>query len=369
MKVITKKLSVVLFILIALLSCKQGTEEIAKEITEPEVRNIIFLIGDGMGVSQIYAGLTVNHGHLALEKCKHIGFIKTYSSNSYITDSAAGGTAFSCGEKTKNGMIGMSPDSTELKTIVEIAEEKGLSTGLISTSAITHATPASFIAHAVSRSNYEEIAADFLNTDIDLFIGGGEEHFASREDGKDLVKILEDNGYTIARSLEELEQFNGDKLAGFTAMGHNITSMEGRGDMLLKSLQTATRILSKNEKGFFLMAEGSMIDWGAHANNTEYITSEMIDFDQAVAAAIDFAEEDGNTLVVVTADHETGGMAIHGGDFQTGQVEAAYTTKGHSAVMVPVFAYGPGAEKFIGIYENTDIFDRFMDLFGFSLQE
>lgn len=369
MRIISGKLSIVLFIFVALSSCKQGTEERVKEIVEPEVQNIIFLIGDGMGVSQIYAGLTANHGQLALEKCKHIGFIKTYSSNRYITDSAAGATAFSCGEKTNNGMVGVRPDSTEMKTIVEIAEERGLSTGLISTSAITHATPASFIAHEVSRSSYENIAADFLDTDIDLFIGGGEEHFANREDGQDLIKRLEDNGYTIVRSLEELDQFDGDKLAGFTATGHNSKSMEGRGDMLLKSLQTATRILSKNEKGFFLMAEGSMIDWGAHANETEYVTSEMIDFDQAIAAAIDFANEDGHTLVVVTADHETGGMAIHGGDFQTGQVEAAYTTKGHSAVMVPVFAYGPGAEKFIGIYENTDIFDRFVDILGFNLEE
>lgn len=356
-----------LFISIAAVSCKNGSDEQVMEIEEPIVKNIIFLIGDGMGVSQVYSGLTANKGHLALEKCNHIGFIKTYSSNSYITDSAAGGTAIACGKKTNNGMIGMGPDSTSMKTILEIAEEYGLSTGLISTSAITHATPASFIAHDISRGNYEAIAADFLETDIDLFIGGGRDHFSNREDSLDLISELEANGYTVLHSMDEIMEFSGQKLAGFTAELHNPTFSEGRENMLPASVQTGIRVLSGNEKGFFLMAEGSMIDWGGHANETDYTTSEMLDFDRAIAVALDFAEKDGQTLVVVTADHETGGMALHGGDFQTGHVEAAFTTKGHTGVMVPVFAYGPGAEQFQGIYENTEIFTKFVDLFGFTL--
>jgi alkaline phosphatase len=369
MKTFLRLIPVAILLFSFLYSCKQATDETEAELLDTNVKNVILLIGDGMGVSQIYAGLTVNKGHLALEKCKHIGFIKTNSFNSYITDSGAGGTAFACGKKTRNGMIGMGPDSTSLKTILEMAEENGYSTGLVSTSSITHATPASFIAHEVSRSSYEEIAADFLDTEIDLFIGGGEEHFNNREDGMDLVKKLEEKGYSVIRSLDEAENFTGDKLAGFTAPGHNPQSLEGRGNMLDRSVAIATEILSRNESGFFLMAEGSMIDWGAHANNTDYIVAEMLDFDRAVAQAIDFADKNENTLVVVTADHETGGMTINGGDFETGQVEALYTTKGHTGVMVPVFAYGKGAENFIGIYDNTDIFYKLTQLFGFSLED
>lgn len=367
MKTIINKLGILTILFLVVASCKTGAD-VSAAGKKPKVNNIIFLIGDGMGVSQIYAGMTANKGHLALEKCIHIGFVKTYSASNYKTDSAAGGTAFSCGKKTRNGMIAMGPDSTSMKTILEIAEENGLSTGLISTSAITHATPASFIAHEVSRNNYEEIAADFLDTDIDLFIGGGRNHFADREDGRDLLKELETKGYTVLNSMEEIERFTGEKLAGFTAAGHNPRYSEGRGNMLPGAVETATRILSQNKKGFFLMTEGSMIDWGGHDNDTEYIVEEMLDFDRAVAAALDFAEKDGKTLVVITADHETGGMALLGGNFQTGQVNAGYTTEGHTGVMVPVFAYGPGAENFMGIQENTDIFTRFAELFGFDMQ-
>ncbi len=144
-------------------------------------KNVVFLIGDGMGISQIFAGLTANHGHLFLENCKYIGFSKTQSADNYITDSAAGGTALSAGVKTYNGAIGVDANKKPVKTILEEAEEKGLATGLVSTSAITHATPASFIAHQPNRNMYEEIAADFLKTDIDVFIGGGYRSFHQKK--------------------------------------------------------------------------------------------------------------------------------------------------------------------------------------------
>lgn len=348
--------------LILVNSCQQP-----EKVTEPATpKNIIILIGDGMGVSQIYAGMTVNHGTLALEQFKHIGFVKTYSSDSYITDSAASGTALSSGKKTRNGMIGMDPDSVALKSVLEIAEENGLASGLISTSAITHATPASFISHQANRNMYEEIAADFLKTDIDLFIGGGRDHFIKRKDGRDLTKDLEDNGYEVLFGMDKIKEVTEGKLAGFTADGHNPRYSEGRGDMLPDATSVALEILKKNEKGFFLMVEGSQIDWGGHANSTDYIVEEVIDFDNAVAEALEFAKADGNTLVVVTADHETGGMGLNGGNFEEGTVEVGYTTKGHTGVMVPVFAYGPGAEKLTGFFENTDFFYKFIDLYGFS---
>ncbi|WP_303923408.1 alkaline phosphatase [Draconibacterium sediminis] len=324
-------------------------------------KNIIFLIGDGMGVSQVFAGITANQGHLFLDNFRHIGFSKTQSANNYITDSAAGGTALACGVRTYNGAIGVDTDTVKVKSILEEAEAKGLATGLVSTSAITHATPASFIAHQPSRNMYENIAADFLNTDIDVFIGGGNDHFTKRKDGRNLANELKEKGYTVETDIEKIANVKSGKLAGLTAEVHNGRTTE-RGDMLPVATSTAINILDNNDKGFFLMIEGSQIDWGGHASSTVYIVEDMLDFDQTIGKALEFAAKDGETLVLVTADHETGGMALTGGDMSTGRVKADYPTTGHTAVMVPVFAYGPGAEEFMGIMDNTDIHDKMKKL-------
>ncbi len=324
-------------------------------------KNIIFLIGDGMGVSHVFSGLTANHGKLFIENCRHIGFSRTQSASDYVTDSAAGGTALSCGKKTYNGAIGVDTDTIPIKTILEEAEDNGLATGLVSTSAITHATPASFIAHQKNRGMYEEIAADFLKTDIDVFIGGGIDHFTKRKDGRNLATELENKGYVVKNDLNEIKKVKSGKLAGLTAPIHN-GRMDERGDMLSVSTQTALNILDDNEKGFFLMVEGSQIDWGGHANSTIYVVEEMLDFDRAIGKALEFAAKDGETLIVITADHETGGMAIADGDMSTGMIRADFTGGSHSGVMVPVFSYGPGAEEFIGIMENTEIHDKMKKL-------
>ncbi len=356
------KYFIILFSVVLVFGCQPEKKKAEHE----HPKNIIFLIGDGMGVSQIYAGMTASHGRLAIEQFKHIGFIKTYSSNSYITDSGASGTAMSSGKKTKNGMIGMDPDTIVLRSVLEIAEEHGLASGLVSTSAITHATPASFIAHQPSRNMYEEIAADFLKVEIDVFIGGGRDHFMKREDGRNLTKELEEKGYNVLFEIDSITSVTEGKLAGLTADEHNPRYSDGRGDMLPDATVTALEILDNNKEGFFLMVEGSQIDWGGHDNDTEYIVEEVIDFDRAIAKALEFAQNDGNTLVVVTADHECGGLGINGGSIEDGTVEGGYTTKSHTGVMVPVFAYGPGAKEFTGIYENTALFDKFLKAYGFS---
>jgi alkaline phosphatase len=317
-------------------------------------KNIILMIGDGMGVAQVFAGVTANGGNLFLDNFKQVGFSKTQSADKYITDSAAGGTALSTGVRTFNGAIAVDVNMNPLKTILEEAEEKGLSTGMVSTSAITHATPASFIAHEGARGSYEAIAADFLKTDIDVFIGGGYKHFAVRQDGRDLIRELKEKGYQVLRDMNEITSVKSGKLAGLTAAEHNGRVSE-RGDMLPKASRTAMNILKNNKKGFFLMVEGSMIDWGAHANNTRYVVEEMLDFDKTIGEVLEFASKDKETLVIVTADHETGGLCNIDGDFKTGMVKAKFLTFDHTAVMVPVFAYGPGSEYFTGILNNTDI--------------
>ncbi len=321
--------------------------------------NVILLIGDGMGLSQVSYALMMATERMNFERFKTLGLSKTSASNHKITDSAAGATALSCGAKTYNGAVGVDNDKKPMTTILEMAEAKGFATGMVTTCAITHATPASFIAHQPSREMYEDIARDFLNTDIDLFIGGGYNHFAKRKDSVNLIPHLMNRDYKVIQSEEELYMYSGtQKLAALIAPVHLVKMQEGRGAFLANATQLAINRLSKNKTGFFLMVEGSQIDWGGHANDAEYIRQEVMDFDKAIAKALDFAEKDGNTLVIVTADHETGGFALSGNeeDKTKSAIEPKFTTKNHTGVMVPVYAFGPGADQLGGIYENTWIF-------------
>jgi len=329
-------------------------------------KNIILFIGDGMGAAQVFAGITANGGELNIQNMPFVGFSKTQSADNYVTDSAAGGTALSSGKKTTNGTIGLDAYGNKATTILEYAERNEKATGLVSTSAITHATPASFIAHQPSRNMYEQIAGDFMNTDIDLFIGGGADFFMKRVDGRDLLQELRDKGYRTAYNMQEIEPVKEGKLAVLTAVGHN-AGYRDRGDMLTEATAKAIEVLSNaDSKGFFLMVEGSQIDWGGHQNDASYNTGEVLDMDKAVGEAIKFAINDRRTLIIVTADHETGGMSVNEGDMSKGYIKAAYTTGDHTGIMVPVFAIGPGAEEFTGIYENTEIFEKMYKLFKFK---
>jgi alkaline phosphatase len=350
-----------LFLLLQL-SC----QPISKKTETRHPKNIILLIGDGMGVTQLYAGHIANKGTLNIERCKHIGFSRTHSANNLITDSGAGGTAIACGIKTNNNLIGMTPDSVPIKSILHYAEMNNKVTGLVATSEITHATPASFIAHSPSRYEYENIAADFLKTDIDVFIGGGLDHFTKKKDNIKLIDQLKAKGYTIAKSMKELANCNQGKLAALVYKKHPPYIASGRGNFLEISSKKAIDLLSQNENGFFLMIEGSQIDWAGHDNDSEKLVQEMLDFDKAVGIALNFAEKNKETLVIITADHETGGYVISGGDINTGKVEGIFSTNHHSAVMVPVITYGPQAENFMGFMENIDIFTKMYDSFGFE---
>lgn len=353
--------SLIIFMFLLLITATGFSQKRSKR-----VKNVILMVGDGMGVAQIYAGLTANHGKLNLEQCTSVGFHKNTASDEYVTDSAAGATAFACGQKTYNGAIGVDANGNPLPTILEIAERNGLATGLVATCSITHATPASFISHQPSRSLDENIALDFLKTDVDVFIGGGRKFFNQRTDGKDLFDSLKNRGYQIANSITEVQQITSGKLAAFLAEQQQAKFSAGRGDELVKSTETALQLLKTKKKGMFLMIEGSQIDWGGHGNDTQYIIDEMIDFDNAIGKVLDFARKDRKTLVIITADHETGGFTIHGGDFKSGKVDGKFTTGSHTGVMIPVFAYGPGSEKFSGIYENNEIFHKMMSAYRFK---
>jgi alkaline phosphatase len=349
-------------------SGQPGKSEI-KIPTDPEksaqAKNIVLMIGDGMGVAQIYAGMTANKGNLNLERLPDIGFSKTYSNDDYITDSGAGATAIATGTKTYNGAISIDQQGIPCRTILEYAEDHGKSTGLVVSCSITHATPACFVAHQSTRKNYEGIATDLVESGVDVFFGGGLEYFIHRKDGKDLTKQLTEKGYQFIYSADSIRFANGNKVAGLLYLSEPPKCSEGRKDELGDAAIKTMEILSRDDDGFFLMIEGSQIDWGGHDNDKQYIIDEMLDFDRAIGMVLDFARNNDNTLVIVTADHETGGMGLTGGDMETGEVTAKFLTRDHTGVMVPVFAFGPGSESFKGIYKNSEIFNKMMSAFGF----
>ena len=348
----------VLLLLAAGTVCAQQANPTERKFKRP--KNIIVMIGDGMSTVQIYAGLTANKAPLHLEQFKYIGFSKTNSTR-YVTDSGAGATAIATGYKTNNGAIGVDSLNNPVPTILEIAEQHGLSTGLVATTDITDATPASFMAHQPKRSMQQEIAAEFLNSGVDVFIGAGQSHFTKRPDGRDLIAELKQKGFSVSTDINEITAINSGKLAGFLRE----RSANERGDQLARTSMTAINILKQNKKGFFLMIEGSKIDDGGHGNNIDVVVNEMIDFDQTIGKVLEFARNDKRTLIVITGDHETGGLTLTNGNLSTGRVDGKFSTEGHTGVMVPVFAYGPGAEAFTGIYHNNTIFQKLKRAFRF----
>ncbi len=335
-------------------------------------KNIILLIGDGMGLTQISSSYYYSDATPNFSRFKHIGLINTSASSHKITDSAAGATAFASGKKSYNGAIGVNSDTVSIPTILEIAEKINLSTGVVATSTITHATPACFYAHARSRGMYEEIARQLTISDVDFAAGAGLRHFTSRDDGANYYDSLSAKDVILdTTSLAAIEDICAECKYMYLDTGRAMPRMiDGRGDFLSDATRLGIDHLSRDEDGFFLMVEGSQIDWGGHANNEEYLTTELLDFDKVIGLALDFAERDGNTLVVVTADHETGGYALSSTPMDDGEwsdynkVTGTFSTGGHTTTLIPVFAYGPGADKFSGIYENTEIFHKMLEASG-----
>ena len=268
-------------------------------------------------------------------------------------------------------MIAFLPDGSFCKTLLELAEEKGMSTGLVATSTITHATPASFAAHVRSRGSQAEIAEQYIESGAEVFLGGGREFFipqdqegSSRKDDRNLIEEFENVGYDYVSTVEEMQNSDSDKLLGLFA--NSGMDSENRTPTLEEMTNTALSKLQSNENGFFLMVEGSQIDWGGHGNDSEYVIREMKDFDNAVKAALEYAEKDGETLVVLTADHETGGMTMMTSSDDAQKLRVEWVTDYHTGVPVALMAYGPHAIEFSGWNDNTDIGIKIAELMNFG---
>ena len=307
-------------------------------------RKIILMIGDGNGLAQISAARMANGGALSLTNIPTVGLVSTASADDAVTDSAAGATAMATGVKTNNRAIGVDPAGQPVPNLVEILSAEGYRTGIITTDDIAGATPSAFFAHTDERDDAETITNDLVSSNLSFFIAGGESRSGA---------IAERFTPT---SLDALQL--GRPAAVYNGAGKMPSVRGGREDFLSESLSRALSLL-KEDSSFFLLVEGAQIDNGGHTNDIATVVTEGLDFDRAVAQALRFADTDGETLVIITADHETGGMDVAGGA-RSGAVRADFLTTDHSGSLVPLFAYGPGASAFAGVFENTDLFVRIL---------
>jgi alkaline phosphatase len=319
--------------------------------------SIVVLIGDGTGLTYWSALKVYSNEMLAIEEFPVVGLVDTESANSKITDSAASGTAFASGIRTYNGAIGVTMDTTAVETVLEVAERRGWSSGLVATSRITHATPATFAAHVPSRQLYNEIARQMAESDVDVLLGGGTRYFdpAVRQDSLDLLEVLDRRGVYVAspQAFGELDTDTIQTLFGLFGE-QDMPAAPSPAPSLSAMTDAALDVLSKDPDGFFLMVEASQIDWRGHDNAPlPALLAEVQDFDRVIRRALAFQERRPNTLLLILADHSTGGLSL--APDSMGVLRAFYTTEGHTAEMTPMFARGPGAEAFGGVMDNDRV--------------
>jgi alkaline phosphatase len=333
------------------------------------VKNILLFIGDGTGLTQLYAGYTANKGALNIFNMRNIGLSKTSSYDNYVTDSAPGSTAISTGKKTNNRFVGVDHTGVALPLLPVYLQTKRIKTGLVTCGDISDATPADFYAHQSDRDSSASILRDLKRSSIDLLMGSGGESHANvalldgpghRSVNETITKELAPE-YTVVSNIDSVTSGRQKKWVVIDAKA-GLPVLKGRGDWLQKAFTKAVDLLSNNAAGFFLMTEGAQVDYGGHANNMSYVTTEVMDFDQVIGKALQFADANGETLVIVTADHETGGLTLLDGDYKQGYVSGRFTTNDHTAAPVPVFAYGPQAFRFRGVYENTELFYKILEV-------
>ena len=318
-------------------------------------KNIILMIGDGTGLGQIASGYYANGGKLTVTNLKAWGWVTTQSADDFTTDSAASGTAYACGIKTKNYTVGLDADGNPAPNIPEIVSEKGIISGVLSTDDLNGATPASFFAHQKNRGMTAEIWGDLPSSKLTFWSAGSQEQFAAQS-AETRAAIMEN--FTVVKDLNDPVAASAERLGYLPTAVQSGYIKDGRTDYLPTTTRYALRFLKERcarRKGFFIMIEGARIDKASHANVYDSMVLEMLDFDQAIEEAIRFADEDGETLVIISADHETGGATLMGGDPAKGNVNGLFVSDWHTPSPVPIFAYGPHSQDFMGIQGNDEV--------------
>ena len=345
-------------------------------------KNIILLISDGMSLTQVSTYRLLKGGpneRIAVDKFPVSGIVLTHSENAIVTDSASSATAFSTGRKTNNGALGLDEDNKILENFTEIIDRYGYVSSLISTSEITHATPAAYASHVDLRWKTDEISLQMMESKVMTILGGGRHFFlpedlgGKRSDGLNLLEQMESSRMVMTEK-KELDSFDHSDLGKVVGLfadealrdkekPENHVFEPSSSEMLNFAINRSEKFNENGCKGFFIMLEGSQVDWAGHANDLNYLKREMQDFDEAVELALDYATQNPDTLVIATADHETGGLLIESSsptDYTAPEVKFSFNTGigygSHTGVPVPVYAYGPGSENFTGTLDNTDIF-------------
>lgn len=324
---------------------------------EGEVKNVILMIGDGMSLMHVYTAWTANRGHLWLDNADAVGLSKTYCLDRLITDSGAGGTALSSGQKTTYHSVGVDSLGRPLESLCTLAHQLDMSAGIAVTCRLWDATPADFCCHNADREEELDLIADYVDADVDYVFGGGAKLFVNRPDKRNIFEELEAKGFQLPKTWDELSKITSGKVFAVPYPKDTPLPKE-RGDLLARASIKGMNLLNQNPNGFFMMIEGSQLDDYGHSNNLDLLMQETLDFDQTVGAVMKWAEQHEGTLVIVTADHETGGLTLLGGDLAEGTVQCRFSTNSHSGVMVPVYAFGTGAQLFTGLYENTAIYHK-----------
>lgn len=352
-----------------LFSCKGGEQEVALQYyTTPnpyeivkvemppvtnEVRNVILMIGDGMGLEQVSCAWVLNRGKLNLDHFPYVGLSRTYCTDYLITDSGAGGTAWAAGVKTAESHVGTAADNTDLPSILVKARELGKKTGVAVTCHFADATPCDFCCHNADRYNQDDLIADYVDCGVDYLSGGGLDWFTvNRKDGRDISREMAAAGYHVALTEEELLKAE-LPVIGILAPDNLPVALE-RGDLYRHTVARGLDILSREsgEKGFVMMLEGSCIDDWLHGNDIGKAMEEVLDFDRTIGDVLEWAAADGHTLVVVTADHATGCLTLQDGNLEEGTIGVHFANESHNGIAVPVYAWGPGSDAFTGIREN-----------------
>ena len=327
-----------------------------------EIHNVIFLIGDGMGLEQTSCAWVLNHGKLNLDGMSVVGLSRTYSLSDLITDSAAGGTALAVGQKTANSHVGTDADGNPLYSMFVKAQELGKKTGVVVTCHLADATPADFCCHSDNRYKYDEIIAGYAESGVDYIAGGGRDYFGKkRKDARNIAEEMGVKGYALAYDEVELMEAKLPILA-LLADDNMPVAME-RGDLFRHMVAKGLAELSMNcgDKGFVMMIEGSSIDDWLHENRIDLAMEELLDFDRTLGDVLQWAAADGHTLVVVTADHATGALTLQDGNLAEGRIGVEFGNDSHNGIAVPYYVWGPGRHNFGGVLENAELCARVME--------
>lgn len=327
-----------------------------------KVKNVILMIGDGMSLMHVYTAWTANRGKLWLENAQATGLSKTWAVKKLVTDSGSGGTSLATGVKTVYHAVGVDPEGKPLTSLVDVAKELGKDAGMAVTCRLWDATPCDFCCHNIDRDKEEELVGDYPTSGVDFVFGGGAQKFTNRKDGRDIFKELQKKGYHVSRTLDDFFAYDKNSRIFAVPYDKDTPLPDERGDLLARASMKGISLMNQNKNGFFMMIEGSQLDDYGHFNQLDLLMKETLDFDKTIGEVMKWAAKDGETLVVVTADHETGGLTLVNGNKDEGRVECCFSTKDHSGAMVPVYAFGPGAENFTGIFENTDVFKKIKKL-------